>query len=78
MGFINKLLGIPEVGSEHGEMVDHMLELVHWIMTVLFVGWTLYLAYTLVRYYRKRHPRADYFGVRGHASSHIEIGVIIT
>jgi cytochrome c oxidase subunit II len=78
MGFLNKLFGIPPVASEHGEMVDHMLELVHWIMFVLFVGWTLYLAYTLVRFYRKRHPRADYTGLRGHASSHIEIGVIIT
>lgn len=78
MGFINKLLGIPPVGSEHGEMVDHMLELVHWIMLVLFVGWSIYLTYTLIRYYRKRNPRADYTGVRGHASNHLEMGVIIT
>ncbi len=78
MGYINKLFGIPPVGSEHGEMVDHMLELVHWIMLILFVGWSLYLTYTLIRYYRKRNPRANYTGVRGHATSHLEIGVIIT
>jgi cytochrome c oxidase subunit 2 len=78
MGIINKFFGIPKVGSEHGEMVDHMLELVHWIMLVLFVGWSIYLTITLIRFYRKRNPRADYAGVRGHASSHIEIGVIIT
>jgi cytochrome c oxidase subunit 2 len=78
MGIINKLFGIPKVGSEHGEMVDHMLELVHWVMLVLFVGWSIYLTITLLRFYRKRNPRADYTGVRGHASSHIEIGVIIT
>jgi cytochrome c oxidase subunit 2 len=78
MGFINKFFGIPPVASEHGEMVDHMLELVHWIMLVLFVGWSLYLTYTLIRFYRKRQPRADYTGVRGHASSHLEMGVIIT
>jgi dipeptidyl aminopeptidase/acylaminoacyl peptidase len=59
-------------------MVDHMLELVHWIMLVLFVGWSIYLTIALIRFYRKRNPRADYTGVRGHASSHIEIGVIIT
>ncbi len=78
MGIINKFFGIPKVGSEHGEMVDHMLELVHWVMLVLFVGWSIYLTITLLRFYRKRNPRADYSGVRGHASSHIEIGVIIT
>ena len=72
MGFLNKLFGIPPVGSEHGEMVDHMLELVHWVMLLLFVGWTAYLTYTLIRYYRKNNPRADHAGVRGHASSHIE------
>ena len=78
MGFLNKLFGIPPVGSQHGEMVDHMLELVHWIMLILFVGWSLYLTITLTRFYRKNNPRADHAGVRGHASSHIEMGVIIT
>jgi len=78
MGFINKLFGIPPVGSQHGEMVDHMLELVHWIMLILFVGWSLYLCVALVRFYRKNNPKADHGGVRGHASSHIELGVIIT
>lgn len=78
MGFLNKLFGIPPVGSEHGEMVDHMLELVHWIMLILFVGWSIYLTITLIKFYRKNNPRADHGGVRGHASSHLELGVIIT
>ena len=78
MGFINKLLGIPPVGSQHGEMVDHMLELVHWIMTALFVGWAIFLVIALTRFYRKNNPKADHTGVRGHASSHLELGVIIT
>jgi len=78
MGFLNKLFGIPPVGSEHGEMVDHMLELVHWIMLLLFVGWSIYLTVTLIKFYRKNNPRADHGGVRGHASSHLELGVIIT
>jgi cytochrome c oxidase subunit II len=78
MGFINKLLGIPPVGSKHGEMVDHMLELVHWIMALLFIGWSIFLIVTLVKCHRKRNPRASYRGVTGNASSHLEIGVIIT
>jgi cytochrome c oxidase subunit 2 len=78
MGFLNKLLGIPKVGSAHGEMVDHMLELVHWVMLLLFIGWTIFLAVAIIKFHRRKNPRADYQGVRGHASSHIEVGVIIT
>ena len=37
---INKILGIPALASEHGEMVDHMLELVHWFMLILGIGWS--------------------------------------
>jgi cytochrome c oxidase subunit II len=78
MGFLNKLMGIPPVSSKHGEMVDHMLELVHWVMLALFIGWGLFITYSLIRFARKRNARACYQGVRGNASSHLEIGVIIT
>ena len=35
---INQLFGIPELASEHGELVDHMLGFVHWFMLILFVA----------------------------------------
>lgn len=78
MGILNKLTGIPEVHSEHGQMVDHMLELVHWFMLLLFVGWSIFLVITLWRGYHRRRPKANYHGVQSHASSHLEVGVIIT
>ncbi|RYD35452.1 MAG: hypothetical protein EOP86_08445 [Verrucomicrobiaceae bacterium] len=78
MGFLNKLFGIIENGSEHGSMVDHMLEIVHWFMAVLFVGWSIYLVVAIWKGYHKRTPKANYHGIQSHASSHIEIGVIIT
>ncbi len=78
MGILNKLLGIPPVGSEHGHMLDHMLEVVHWFMLFLGVGWGIFIAYALYRFRQKKHPKASYTGVTGHASSHIEIGVIVT
>ncbi len=74
---INKFLGIPALASEHGEMVDHMLELLHWFMLVLFVGWSAFLVVVFTRFRQKNQPKADYHGVRGHASTHIEIGVVI-
>jgi cytochrome c oxidase subunit 2 len=78
MGILNKLLGIPPVGSEHGHMLDHMLEVVHWFMLFLGVGWGIFIAYALYRFRQKNNPKASYTGVTGNASSHIEIGVIVT
>ncbi len=74
---LNKIIGIPELASEHGEMVDHMLELVHWVMLVLFVGWSAFLVVVFTKFRKEKSPKADYHGVRGHASTHIEVGVVI-
>lgn len=74
---INEWFGIPALASEHGELLDHMLGFVHWFMAVLFVGWSAYLLFVFYRFSAKKNPRADYHGVRGHATTHIEIGVVI-
>src|SRR5262249_5721393 len=44
---------------------------------VLFAGWLAYFAYALFRFHRSRHPKADYLGVRNHASNYIEVAVAI-
>lgn len=69
------MLGLPELASEHGRSVDNLIIYVHWLMIILFVGWLGYFAYALLRFRRARNPRADYFGVRNHASSYLEGGV---
>lgn len=73
----SKWLGIPENFSEHGSNVDHMIDIVHWFMAVLFVGWTLFFLYCLWRFSKRRNPKANYHGVTNHVSSHLEIGVVI-
>lgn len=73
----SKLFGIPDHYSAHGGQVDHLIDVVHWFMIALFVGWTLFFLYCLVRFWRKNNPKASYHGVRGHLSSHLEVGVII-
>ena len=65
------------LASEHGKQVDNLIIYVHWLMIVLFVGWLAYFAYTLFRFHRSRNPKADYFGVRNHASSYIEGAVAL-
>jgi cytochrome c oxidase subunit 2 len=74
---INKALGMVPDASEHGYAVDHMLEFCHWFMAVLFVGWTIYFLYTIFRFHKSRHPKADYHGVQSKASAHLEFSVVL-
>ena len=77
LAWLNELFGLPESASDHAELVDQFLELVHWFMAILFVGWTIYFFYAIIKFRQKKNPKADYYGVRGHGTTHIEIGVII-
>ena len=73
----SKFLGIPENFSAHGGQVDHLIDVVHWLMIALFVGWTLFFLYCLVRFRQSANPKACYTGVKNHISSHLEIGIVI-
>ncbi|MFZ9937218.1 MAG: cytochrome c oxidase subunit II [Luteolibacter sp.] len=73
----SKFLGIPENYSLHGQQVDHMLDVVHWFMIALFIGWTIFFFYCIFRFWHRRQPKASYAGVKSHLSSHLEVGVII-
>jgi cytochrome c oxidase subunit 2 len=72
-----KLLGMPVLASEHGQQVDNLIIYVHWLMMALFVGWLAYFAYALFRFHHRRNPKADYIGVRNHASNYIEVIVAL-
>jgi cytochrome c oxidase subunit II len=74
---ISKLLGIPDNYSAHGGQVDHMIDVVHWFMIALFVGWTLFFFVCLFRFWHKNNKKASYEGVKSHFSTHVEVGVII-
>jgi cytochrome c oxidase subunit II len=74
---MDKLLGLPPLASEHGRGVDDLIIYVHWLMIVLFIGWITYFAYALFRFHRSRNPKADYVGVKSHASSYIEGAVAL-
>jgi cytochrome c oxidase subunit II len=74
---MEKLLGLPVLASEHGRDVDNLIIYVHWLMILLFIGWLGYFAYVLFRFHRSRNPKADYTGVRNHASNYIEGAVAL-
>jgi len=71
------LLGNPGNSAQHGEQVDQMNAVIHWLMIVLFVGWTLFFFITIFKFWHRRSPKASYTGVKNHVSTHLEIGVVI-
>ena len=73
--FANHILGMPELASKNGASVDALIVYVHWLMIALFIGWLIYFGYAVWRFRATRNPKADYQGVRNHASSYLELTV---
>lgn len=70
-------LGIAPNASQHGYTIDSMLEMLHWFMLILFVGWGSFYAYTLWRFQQKKSPKADYTGATSHLPTKLEGGVLV-
>jgi len=77
LALINEFLGQPPNASEHGYQIDHILEFSHWFMGALFVGWSLFFIFVLIRFRKSRHPAADHAGVRSGISTHLEFSVVL-
>jgi cytochrome c oxidase subunit 2 len=69
------LLGMPPLASKNGQDVDDLIIYVHWLMLALFIGWIFYFAYAVWRFRASRNPKADYIGVKSHASTYVELAV---
>jgi cytochrome c oxidase subunit II len=70
-------LGIAPNASLHGYAIDSMLEMLHWFMLILFVGWGSFYAYTLWRFQAKKNPKASYVGTTSHLPTKLEGGVLV-
>jgi cytochrome c oxidase subunit 2 len=77
VAIINEFLGIPPNAAEHGYQIDHILEFSHWFMGALFVGWSLYFIFVLIRFRQRRHPVADHHGIKTGISTHLEFSVVL-
>src|ERR1700681_2626467 len=77
LALINELLGQPPNASEHGYQIDHIIEFSHWFMGALFVGWSIFFIYVLLRFRKSRHPVADHEGVKSGISTHLEFAVVL-
>ena len=74
---MEKLLGLPLLASENGKGTDDLIVYMHYLMFALFIGWLIFFFYALWRFNRTRHPKADYQGVKSHASSYLEVAVAV-
>jgi len=70
-------LGMPVASAAHAGDVDGVMALVHWLMLVLFVGWSVFFVYVLIRFRRTAHPVASHHGLRGRWSTWLEGGVLV-
>jgi len=73
----SKLLGMPDLASEHGQALDELTGYVHVLMLVLFVGWLAYFIMVLLKFNKGANPKADYVGVKSHLNTYLEIGVAV-
>lgn len=74
---MSDFLGLPELASEHGARLDAVNDYVHLLMLVLFVLWGSLFAYILFRFRQGRSPKANYHGLKTHASTYAEAAVAI-
>jgi cytochrome c oxidase subunit 2 len=77
LALINELIGLPPNASEHGFQIDHIIEFSHWFMAALFVGWSVFFIYVLVRFRKGKNPVADHEGVKSGISTHLEFAVVL-
>ncbi len=67
----------PPAASEHAASIDQLIDWVHVLMLLLFIGWGLLFVYMLVRFRKGANPKADPTGVKSKASTWVEIGVAV-
>ncbi len=69
--------GLPIDISTHGAEIDRLILLVHVFMGILFVGWFLFLIYTLIRFRRKEGHHATHHTEHFKLPTYLEIGVAL-
>ncbi len=67
----------PNAASTHAASIDQMIDAVHVLMFLLFVGWGAFFVYVLFRFRAGRNPKADPVGVTGKTNTWLEVGVAV-
>ena len=68
---------LPPNVSVHGDEIDSIIILIHWFMLALFVGWSIFIVYCLVRFRQRPGHVAVYEPIEARPSRWLEIGVAV-
>ncbi|MEE9294289.1 MAG: hypothetical protein V3W34_04895 [Phycisphaerae bacterium] len=68
---------LPPDISTHGAGVDLLINLLHWFMGIIFVGWGVFFAYSLIRFRARPGHQASYRLPEAKVSKYSEIVVVI-
>ena len=66
---------LPPNVSAHGDDIDLMINLIHWFMLALFVGWSIFIVFCLVRFRARPGHTAVYEPIEARFNRWLEIGV---
>lgn len=70
-------LGLPLAASAEAARIDQTIVFVHWLMLALFIGWSVFFVYVLVRFRRRANPHATPSDVRSRWATGVELGVLV-
>ncbi|MGH9580012.1 MAG: cytochrome c oxidase subunit II [Terriglobales bacterium] len=68
---------LPPNVSAHGAEIDSIIIWIHWFMLALFVGWSIFIAYCLVRFRQRPGHAAVYEPIEAKPSKWLEVGVAV-
>lgn len=63
--------------SKDGHRIDQLINIVHWFMGLLFVGWGVFFVYCLVRFRHRPGHKADYTLIKAKPSKVLEVAVAV-
>lgn len=63
--------------SAHGHRIDQLINVLHWFMAVLFVGWGLFMLYCLVRFRARPGHKATPVTQHFKLPTYLEVGVAL-
>ena len=69
--------GFPVNISAHGAGIDNLINVTHLFMLVLFVGWSAFIIYALIRFSKKNNPKADYHAKHFSIPKYIEVFIAV-
>ena len=68
---------LPPDISTHGAGIDQVIDLVHWFMLVLFVGWGVFFAYCLWRFRERKGHTPSYQQPKAKPAKYFEVIIVV-